>query len=410
MSFLQLLDAALNNASIPHQPYVLISDEPTFGGLPIMREIIRRSIARNASVLLICVLRPPSTYLPGVSGQSGFLEVVDLSDRVPGYGSSDLEGIKAEILEAARRMGPKVEIYIDAVDVLAEDHTSAGALSLIRSLLKQIKANKAPSRLTLLLSPHSALYPSLLPPSFCAPLTQLQPHPLSLLSALSTAYLAPISPDPRFTDLLTMASERRIGERMAWLGESSLGDWSAGSGQGAGSGSGGGGVGKGKGKRMDSGDGQGVAVAAVQVVVRKATGGAKGMSRSLEGLASTSGVSVSGSSLTSESCSTSTSTLSGTCRLAVRPLESLIDLQPFSHPAATQAQQPTADTRASQDKPAPAPQAAATHTALNLPFNLSLTDEQRRRRDRVPIPYVHEGEGVEVGWEEEEEDDDDEEI
>jgi hypothetical protein len=46
MSFPQLLDAALNNASIPHQPYVLVSDEPTFGGLPIMREMVRRSIGR----------------------------------------------------------------------------------------------------------------------------------------------------------------------------------------------------------------------------------------------------------------------------------------------------------------------------------------------------------------------------
>lgn len=190
-----------------------------------------------------------------------------------------------------------------------------------------------------------------------------------------------------------MALERKLGERMTWLGESGIGDWS--------SGISGSGMGKGKGK---SGDEDGVA--AVQVTVRKSTGGAKGMSRSLEGLILGSSPSIS----ISTGAGSSSSSISV---LSVKPLEDIIDITPFSHPLTTSStqQNPGATNITNTDsRPSGNQAAGSTHTSLNLPFNLSLTDEQRRRRDRVPIPYVHEGEGVEVGWEEEEDDDDDEEI
>lgn len=165
---------------------------------------------------------------------------------------------------------------------------------------------------------------------------------------------------------------------MSWLGESSLGDWGIIK-NGSSSSS------KGKSRSETIGEG----IAGIQVLVRKSTGGAKGMSRSLEGLVIT-------------STSTSVREISD---LGVKSLEDLLDLTPFSHPVTNIPA--GGETRQQSTTGPPAP---ATHTALNLPFNLSLTDDQRRRRDRVPIPYVHEGEGVEVGWEEEEDDDDDEEI
>jgi hypothetical protein len=180
-----------------------------------------------------------------------------------------------------------------------------------------------------------------------------------------------------------MASDRRIGERMSWLGESSIGDWttsSAKSGQPSGAS---------KGKARGDEEIQGVT--GVQVIMRKPTGGAKGMSRSLEGLVTTS------------------NQFGGRVpELSVRVLGDIMDLTPFSHPVTTT--QTNGDNRPQSTTAPSGPTPAVTHTALNLPFNLGLTDDQRRRRDRVPIPYVHEGEGVEIGWEEEEDDDDDEEI
>lgn len=50
-----------------------------------------------------------------------------------------------------------------------------------------------------------------------------------------------------------------------------------------------------------------------------------------------------------------------------------------------------------------------THADLNLPFNLSLTDRQKSERGAVPLPYAHEGEGADLGmgmdWSDDEEDD-----
>lgn len=45
-------------------------------------------------------------------------------------------------MRSAEKLGPKVEIYIDAIDIFAEDYAAAGALALVRGLLRQIKGNK----------------------------------------------------------------------------------------------------------------------------------------------------------------------------------------------------------------------------------------------------------------------------
>lgn len=107
-------------------------------------------------------------------------------------------------------------------------------------------------------------------------------------------------------------------------------------------------------------------------MVRKAIGGTKGISRSLEALVDS-------------------NTGAG---LEVRTIGSLIPLNPVvSAPSA----EPVKGTQ--------------THADLSLPFNLSLTDSQRAARLNVPLPYAHEGEGAGAVLQfDEEEEEDDEEI
>lgn len=106
----------------------------------------------------------------------------------------------------------------------------------------------------------------------------------------------------------------------------------------------------------------------VQILIRKPTGGVKGISRSLAAIFGTNGI------------------------LSVGPVSDFLTVNPIDAPGFSD--------RASIDKP------ASTHIDLNLPFNLSLTDEQKRRRGEVPLPYAHEGEGVGIEFGEEEDDDD----
>lgn len=47
-----------------------------------------------------------------------------------------------QLIRTASKLGPKVEIFIDAIDIFADDHTSSGALSIIRAIQKLIKTNK----------------------------------------------------------------------------------------------------------------------------------------------------------------------------------------------------------------------------------------------------------------------------
>lgn len=126
----------------------------------------------------------------------------------------------------------------------------------------------------------------------------------------------------------------------------------------------------------------------VGVLVRKATGGIKGISRSLEAVV------LSPPSQPSSSPTNSTLTLP--------PLSSLINLTPFTPPPPS-AIPPDASALGY-------PAQAATHADLDLPFNLSLTDSQRQARAQVPLPYAHEGEGAsgDLVWEDEEESDDEE--
>lgn len=110
----------------------------------------------------------------------------------------------------------------------------------------------------------------------------------------------------------------------------------------------------------------------VQVLLRKAAGGAKGIVRSVEGLQPT---------------QTTSGGRGGAGRWSAVPLDQVVQVQP-----AVVVQKAT-----------------TTHADLNLPFNLSLTEQQREARGAVPLPYAHEGEGADLSmamdWSDDEEDD-----
>jgi elongator complex protein 5 len=104
------------------------------------------------------------------------------------------------------------------------------------------------------------------------------------------------------------------------------------------------------------------------ILVRKATGGVKGISRSLAAIRGADD------------------------RIRTGPVSELLFVDPL-HSAGL------------SEKNSEAP--AHTHMDLKLPFNLSLTDDQKKRRGAVPLPYAHEGEGVSLEFGDEDDDDDD---
>ncbi|KIR38311.1 elongator complex protein 5 [Cryptococcus deuterogattii 99/473] len=352
-----LLAHILDNTQIPHQPLLILRDEPTFPATPIFNYLLTAAVSRNEPVTLVTVLNAPEEYLdPSLLPRDG-INIIDLSGDVPGYTSNlSFQEIKQLILSSYKGG----QIFIDALHVLGEDYSFAGVISLVRSLLASIKTHKAPSRLILPLPP--SLLHHFTSPTLSPTLSLLSPLPLPLLTHLSKLYLSPISSNPSANYWMVMenAMKRGVGRELAYKGEEGLEvgarDWEEGVG--------------------------------VSVSVRKATGGIKGISRSLEAVV-----------LTPPSQPSSSPTH---LQLTLPPLSSLINLTPFSLPP------PSAiplDASAHGY-----PSQAATHADLDLPFNLSLTDSQRQARAQVPLPYAHEGEGAsgDLVWEDEEESDDEE--
>ncbi|KAK4687941.1 elongator complex protein 5, partial [Tremellales sp. Uapishka_1] len=346
-----LLNGVLDNTQLPHQPFLLITDTVTFSGIPVFRELVQRALSRHAPTVLISVLHPPDAYVTQEQLRNSSLKVLDLTDETPGFSSAPAKEIGSRILPFHEDLPPGGQVFIDAIDVLASDYSPPSTLRLVRTLLKQILASKPPSRLTLLLPSSSNFLPPLLSPSLSPTLTHLHAHPPSLISHLSEIYLQPVTSAPAFWMIIENCKTRGLGDDLAFRGESAVSpNWGRGD------------------SRSQSTSG-----AVVQVLVRKAAGGTKGMSRSLEGL------------------SVSTDGLSTT------PLSSLLSINPTPRPSHSHL----------VTKNAP-----ADHTELNLPFNLTLTEEQKKQRGGVVLPYAHEGEGgTGLAWEDEEEDDeDDEEI
>ncbi|WVW85818.1 hypothetical protein I302_107856 [Kwoniella bestiolae CBS 10118] len=341
-----LLNGALDNAQIPHQSLCVISDSTSFSGLNVFKEVLSRGIRRGEETTLISVLHPPEILLPPSSSSMGSkINVVDLTNTINGYSDEDvsIEFIREKIFSAYT----SGQIFIDALDILSEDYSASKVLSLIKAILNSIKKVKAPSRLILLLPPNSPISQTLLTPSFHSTLTLLTPHSPPLVEHLSKSYLSPISaiPSPNLWMILENTTKRSTHTDMALKASNEKVEfdptWSLGG------------------------------SAIIQVLVRKPTGGIKGISRSLEGV-----------KVLEEG------------GLKVVQLDELVDLNPLSKPLSAGGGEKTMNT----------------HSELDLPFNLSLTDEQKSKRAQVPLPYAHEGEGAsgDLIWEDEEETDDEE--
>lgn len=428
----ETLDSVLDARQLPPSPLILVSDTPVFSAQGLIKEFLRRSVARSvggtvsrrfltrdrqAQTVLIATLHQPEALLPPASTAAERTKVVDLTDRIPGYSNpaeSGGEAIQRDILGACactphpasssdlpgQALPAGSLVVVDSVDLLAEDHSSRFALNLIRSILKSLHTSKgellnqltpsvpsdAPgSRLILSLPSASSFLPALLSPTLSPALTHLHPLSPAVCTHLSRSYLARIDPSPVFWQILENAKRRRVPEDLAYRGTDGVeldGAWDAPSAVASGSSSGASGSGSGAGRQRARGG------AVVQVLVRKATGGTKGMTRSLAALAP------------------APSTPAGLPApgLEVREVGELVRVDPLSDPNFV---------RAPSTGHTPGGAGGGAHGGLDLPFNLSLTEEQKRRRGEVELPYVHEGEGgadVDVGMEWEDEDEDDEEV
>lgn len=230
---------------------------------------------------------------------------------------------------------PGTQVLLDAADVLAEDRSTPAAFRILRTLLSAVSRTASPAgRLILPLPASTPFTADVLSASLSPSLAVLTPLPPSVVEATATAYMLPAD-DDRFYPLLETASLRGAGDTPVLRGDSPTPDSSA----------------------------------AVQVLLRKAAGGAKGIVRTVEGLRRQGRVGKPDGD-----------------RWDVAPLAQVVDVRP---------------TVAAATK-------VTTHADLNLPFNLSLTDQQREARGAVPLPYAHEGEGADLSmgmdWSDDEED------
>ena len=236
-------------------------------------------------------------------------------------------------------------------------------LNLVKDAKRKLKPLKldtsadgpAPSRLVLLLPAHSTFLASITPPTISPTITILTPHPPPLLTYLSQAYLTPIEASAKYWQILDTATSRRLADDLSFKGE----------------------LGLDVGTQSNTTESSSI----VQVLVRKATGGTKGMSRSLEAL------------------------VIGEKGWTVKSVSDVIPIEPIQHAAAKSGPGQQGNTNTNSSAP------PKTHADLDLPFNLNLTDSQKAARMGVPLPYAHEGEGAAVDLEfDDEEDEDDEEI
>lgn len=143
------LDAVLDDIQLPHQPWVIITDSSTFSGLPLLRELLRRSLARyvdnwsasyiltielrGAPALMLSVLYPPSTLLPkGYDSKS--ISLIDLTNDVPGFSSSHTSNALRDRILSTREL---LRTFISGDDLmcfqsmhLARAHKSSSTPSM----------------------------------------------------------------------------------------------------------------------------------------------------------------------------------------------------------------------------------------------------------------------------------------
>ena len=104
-------------------------------------------MGRREPTLLITVVHPPNTLLP-ISADLANLKIINLTETIKGYSTEDSwDNLHERISFTLASSGPRVQLFIDALDVLAEDFTPTRTLQLIRSLLRTIQTLKGLSRM-----------------------------------------------------------------------------------------------------------------------------------------------------------------------------------------------------------------------------------------------------------------------
>jgi len=141
----RLIGTIISGLSRPHFPLILLESSLLQSCLPVLRAFVDDREDATNSVLLFCLLYPPSAFAP----REG-LDVVDRTARVPGYSETPSD-LAESILNGVKRApdGP-LTLIVDAADVLCADIESPSkSYSLIAALLSDLLARPSPS-----LSPH----------------------------------------------------------------------------------------------------------------------------------------------------------------------------------------------------------------------------------------------------------------
>ena len=104
----------------------------------------------GSNIVLVSVLHSPQALGLEDSKHNGKTQCLDLTGDVPGYNHTsairDMEGIRSWILSACERAGRGVQVYIDAIDILAEDYGNvSGAVKLVKDVLKCVSGLKGQS-------------------------------------------------------------------------------------------------------------------------------------------------------------------------------------------------------------------------------------------------------------------------
>jgi hypothetical protein len=101
----------------------------------------------GSNIVLVSVLHSPEALGLEDIKRNEKIQSLDLTQHVPGYNHTsairDMEGIRTWILSACERAGRGVQVFIDAIDILAEDYgTASGAIKLVKDVVKCLSGLK----------------------------------------------------------------------------------------------------------------------------------------------------------------------------------------------------------------------------------------------------------------------------
>ncbi|EMD41821.1 hypothetical protein CERSUDRAFT_147159 [Gelatoporia subvermispora B] len=209
-----LLPSILSNSAsrAQQQPFLLLQSSLAQSCLPLIRELLRST--RNGaprSVLLFCLLHPPSALADVHDLQSEHVQIFDWTNRVPVY-TDDYQDPGKEVLSHVRTAsaGP-VTVIIDSLETLLSDVGSlAKTQQFLWELISAVRTRSGARLIIHVLAPSPALA-ILSETKFSPSLAHITAHPPALLSHIASAYLTPpppSSPPEKFWRVFIPIAER----------------------------------------------------------------------------------------------------------------------------------------------------------------------------------------------------------